>query len=304
MIFNFFLGNQRHEAIKGMVDTILPIYHGLSALGHHVILYGLSMQTAPVVNVLFEDFADDQFTSGLLAIKADAGDRFRFGVVCTEDLHDPLAPRDPMWPHRRFNLLQVLPKADFVWTLLPEVPVYESFAGAGKVALLEYGFSERFLNPRVHAQRDIDFVMYGDETPYRKQVVDKLQARGLKGVTTARQIFPDFVTADLLSRSKVVLDLRRGPGVGFPSPTRICKALHSRTFVVAENVGDSAISNLYRYIAAYRYDELADRAEQVIRSGRAAELGEVAQAQFKAETSMRANMARAISLPAFQRFAA
>jgi len=302
MIFNFFLGNHRAGGLKGMPDLILPIRHGLAELGHHVITYGLNLRPAPAVNVLIEFFPEDGVVDELIRLKTQAGDGFIFGVICTEDIEDRLVMEQPEFPRRRPNLERLLPRADFVWTLLPQVGAYEALAGPGKVALLEYGFSQRLVAPRTVREpglRDIDVLMYGNETSYRKAVVEQLRGRGFKCFVTNRQLFPDFIATDFVTRSKVVLDLRRGPEVRFPSPTRICKSLHGGVLVAAEHLGDSGIANLYNYTVACRYDELAERCEQIIRSGLFVNLGLAAAEKFKAETSMAGNMKRILASPVF-----
>ncbi len=306
MIFNFFLGNHRSGGLLGMADLIVPIYEGLQEIGHHVAGFALGMREAPTVNALVEFFPDDDFVDLLLKMKSTAGDNFIFGVICTEDLEDALVMRQPEFPRRRANLERVLPAADFVWTLLPQVALYESIAGPGKVKLLEYGFSERLL-PRgaisAASLRDIDVLMYGNATPHRMQVVDQLQRRGLACFVTDRQLYPEFVATDLARRAKVMLDIRRGPGVRFPSPTRICKGLHSGTLVVAEDLGPSPIANLYKYTLPCAIGEMADRCHEVIRDGTFARLGQHAITTFKAETSMGGNLRRAMELPIFERLA-
>lgn len=304
MLFNFFLANHLSGGLKGMPDLLQPIFHGLVEAGHEVIGFGLGLQAAPTVNVLVEFFPDDAFTDNVLRLKAQSGERFVFGILCTEDIEDALVMRQPEFPRRRANLERLLPKADFVWTLLPQVEAYEALAGAGKVALLEYGFSERFLNPHLvsdPARRELDVLMYGNETPYRMAVVGELRRRGFDCLSSDRQVLPEFITADILRRSKIVLDLRRGPGVRFPSPTRICKAVHSGALVVAEDLGQSALSNLYRYAVACPYAELVDRCAAIIGAAQYVELGLGALERFRAETSMRANMERVLALAAFQR---
>jgi hypothetical protein len=171
------------------------------------------------------------------------------------------------------------------------------------VALLEYGFSERFLNRHLVSDptlRDVDVLMYGNETPYRMAVIGELRRRGLNCLTSDRQVLPEFITADILRRSKIVLDVRRGTGVRFPSPTRICKAVHSGALVVAEDLGESAISNLYRYTVACPYGDLADQCARIIEAGRYAAQGLDALARFRAETSMRRTVMQALKLPAFK----
>jgi hypothetical protein len=304
VIFNFYLGNHRSGGLLGMADLIVPIYEGLQEAGHHVAGFAVGMREAPTVNVLVEFFPDDEFVELLLKMKSSVGDKFVFGVICTEDLEDALVMQQAEFPRRRANLERVLPAADFVWTLLPQVPLYEAIAGPGKVKLLEYGFSERLLprSPLSDATlRDIDVLMYGNATPHRMQVVGELQRRGLACFVTDRQIYPEFVASDLARRAKVLLDIRRGPGVRFPSPTRISKGLHSGTLVVAEDLGPSPIANLYKYTLPCGIAEMPDRCQEMIRGGTFARLGQHALTTFRTETSMAENLRRAMELPVFER---
>jgi hypothetical protein len=306
MLFNFFLANHLTGGLRGMPDLVQPIYHGLADAGHDVVGFGLGMQSAPAVNVFLEFFPDDAFVEGLLKLKIQLGDKFIFGVICTEDVEDKLVMEQPEHPRRRPNLERVLAVADFVWTLLPQVEAYERMTGAGKVALLRYGFTERFLNDRIlrdPALRDLDVLMYGNPTPYRTTVVDDLRRRGFNCFVSDRQVLPDFITNDVVSRSKLVLDLRRGTGVRFPSPTRICKAVHAGARVVSEHLGDSPIANLYDYTAHAPYTQLADRCEALLRGGRYVEEGLEALQRFRTETSMRQNILDALALPIFKRLA-
>ncbi len=306
MIFNFYLGNHDSSGLRGMADLLVPIYNGLEEAGHHVMGYGLGFRPAPAVNLIVEFFPDDAFVDSLLQLKAASGDRLILGLLCTEDVEDALVMQDPANPKRLANLMRVLKAVDFVWTLLPQVPVLEAVCGPGKVALLEYGFSPRCLHPRLRttpSSRTLDAVMYGNPSPHRRPIIDGLTARGLSTFVIARDVLPMFVTADVMSRSKLVLDVRRGPGVRFLSPTRIVRALHVGVAVVAEDLGPSPISSLYRYTLACPYGELVERGEQLIRSGLFVDLGLAALEQFRAETSMARNVAASLRLPIFEKLA-
>lgn len=308
MLFNFFLGNHFSGGLRGLPDLLLPIYHGLAEAGHHVVGYGLGLRPAPAVNVLVEFFPDDAFVDTLLAMKARSGEALICGVLCTEDVEDVLVMDDPVYPRRLPNLMRVLQTADFVWTLLPQLPLYDGICGPGKSALVKYGFSPRYLSPRLKSdpgRRDLDSIMYGSENPYRNPVVADVRQRGLGCVVSARHIFPSFATEDLVSRAKVVLDVRRGPGVRFPSPTRVSRALHCGTAVVAERIGDgSALADLLSYTVVCPYDEMGAYTEAIIRTNRFVELGLANLQRFRAESSMAENMRRAMDLPVFRRLAA
>src|SRR6185437_351364 len=181
MIFNFFLGNHHANALNSLGDLLQPIYEGLIEAGHHVVGFATGMRPAPAVNVLVEWFENDPFADELLRTKAAQGDAFIFGVLCTEDLADELVMDPAKYPRRLANLRRILPVADFVWTLLPQQDLLQGFCPSEQVALVEYGFSESCAERNVvrkAARRDVDAVLYGNESPYRKRIVDGLKGHG------------------------------------------------------------------------------------------------------------------------------
>lgn len=304
MIFNFYLGNHAADSLNSLGDLVEPIYRGLEANGHQVIAFSTGIRDAPAINVFVEFFKEDAVANSILAAKAQHGDRFVFGIVCTEDIEDELVMNPVEHPRRRANLLRLLPQADFVWTLLPLMPVYEQLCGPGKVGLLEYGFTEACADPfpiRDRGLRDVDVMVYGNQNPYRSRIGEGLQRQGLTVFYGFREMYPSFIADDVIRRSKVLLDIRRGPGVRFLSPTRIVKGLHLGTTVVSEQFDTSAIASLYRYTMACPYDALVERTAELIRSGLYMNIGQAAQNRFRAETSMTANMARMLQLPVFAR---
>lgn len=311
MQFNFFLGNHSQSSFVLLEDLVRPIVVGLQEAGHHVVTYGTGMLMAPWVNVFVEFFRDAKFADALIGIKQQMKDQFLFGIICTEDLDDP-----HVWQlsgaERRANLLRLLPQADFLWTLLP-AKSYASYAAAARMAWVRYGFSER-LRPQCHIveprERDIDVLIYGSPYKYRMPVAEALAARGLScdfTISSARVGFlegwPRYLADEVLSRAKVVVDMRRGPEVRHLSVTRIAAAVHGGCAVVAEAFDTSEMGALYRYTTTALYDEIADACQRLIAAGDYVERGQQALAQFRAETSMRANMTAALDLPLFRRLA-
>jgi len=301
MIFNFVLANHHETSLNSLGDLLEPIYQGLEACGHHVIRFGVDFHERPMINVMVEFFKDDVIVDDLLRFKRDLGERFALGLLCTEDPEDALVM--DQYPRRRPNLERLAGVVDFLWTLLP-VEAYRQLCPSDRVALLRYGFSEAYLDPDLIAdpgQRDIDAVLYGNLHPHRERIVRALAAMGLTCITTQREAYPDFIAADLIRRSKVLLDIRRSPQVRYLSPTRIVKGLHSGTAVISERYDNSEIADLYEYTAACSYDEVAERCRDIICGGSYAALGLAALAKFRSQTSMRDNMARALALPVFDR---
>jgi hypothetical protein len=254
---------------------------------------------------MVEFFKDDVIVDDLLRFKRDLGERFALGLVCTEDPEDALVMDH--YPRRKPNLERLAGVVDFLWTLLPVEPYYRRLCAPDRIALLRYGFSEAYLDPDIVVDpqdRDIDAILYGNVHPHRERIVRELAAMGLNCITTERESYPDFIAADLIRRSKVLLDIRRSPQVRYLSPTRIVKGLHCGTAVISERYDDSALADLYDYTAAFEYEEIAERCREIIRGGDYVARGLSALAKFQAQTSMRDNMARALALPVFERLGA
>jgi hypothetical protein len=306
MLFSFYLGNHTADRLKKLRDVVAPIHHGLVEAGHRVIDFGLSLALEPAMNVLVENFADDATTDRILKLKAEQGDRLRFGIVCPADVEDDEAMESAAFPRRLGNLRRLLPAADFVWTLLPQAALYAAWAGPGKAAQVELGFTERLLNRQPISNaglRDLDILVIGRETPHRDAAVAELRRRGLACFTTGAKPLPSFALDDLVRRTNILLDLRRHAGARYASMVRIAKGLHSGTLVLSER-NSGRFCRLDDYILPVDPKEVVERCIVVIQSGMAVDMGLAALAKFRAETSMRRNMEALLKLPFFERVAA
>ena len=306
MHFQFFLGNHSRNSFVMLEDLVRPLVIGLQEGGHHVVSYG-TIAMAPAVNVFVEFFPDRDFVDKLIALKTQLRDKFLFGIVCTEDLEDPY-----IWqlsvPGRRDNLLHLMPHADFLWTIVPPAS-YRKVYPADRVAHVKYGHSPRLRPVRDVApadQRDLDVLIYGSPYPYRKPVVEQLQAQGLSCDFTirttrgAQEGWPRYLADELLSQAKVVVDMRRGTDVRYASVTRIAAAVHAGCAVVAEEFDRSEMATLYRYTTPAPYADLAATCRRIIDAGDFVQRGLAARDLFSAETSMQHNMAAALDLSVFR----
>jgi hypothetical protein len=303
VIVNVVLANQPPERVKKLYDLLRPIECGLIEAGHRVIGYGLGLLPAPAVNLLVEFFADDAFVDELLRLKSEAGARMVVGLVSAEDVEDDEAMEAGRYPRRRFNLERVLAQMDFVWTLLPQVPFYETVCGAGNAAVVEFGFSERLLSRHVIARpelRDLDVVIDGDATVHRRDIIEALKQRGFKCHVSGAAPLPSFATADLARRAKIFLDARRSPSSRFSSVRRICKGLHNGTLVVTERSHEPQ-GALDRFAVGCDPERTVEHCAAAIRSGLTVDLGVAALGKFRAETSMRQGLQAGLRLPVFQR---
>lgn len=87
-------------------------------------------------------------------------------------------------------------------------------------------------------------VLYGNESPYRLNIIEGLKRCGLICCVSHREVWPNFMMDDLIRRATVLINMHRLPNVRFLSPTRIVKGTHCGSAVVSERFDTSAISSL------------------------------------------------------------
>lgn len=300
--FHFQLANHYYGGLYMIDDIVSPVVAGLRAQGHRVTMDFLpDLPTWPSVIVLLEFFYQDHIVDSFLQWKTAPDARKCLGLICTEDIHDKLVMEHPDHIGRDRNLLRVLPHCDFVWPMVPSD--YDKHVPADRLAFLDFGYVETLRRDGLPSeQRDIDVLLYGSINDRRRSVLEKLKARGLT-VAATRGMLPDYMRDSLIARSRVVLDIRRGDDVKFTSPTRICAALQMGATVVSEKFDTSRLSFLYPYTQAAPFEDIVETTMEVVRRADCLEIGLAARERFARDTSMAANLARAMELPIFQELA-
>lgn len=315
MEFHLYLANHHPHSFVLLEDVVRPVIAGLEDGGHRVVSFSTDIVLAPRVNLFVEFFPDNSFVDTLIALKQKAGEGFLFGIVCTEDMGDPIVWKLSV-PARRTGLERLLPHADFVWTLL-SAESYRPFVALERLARIDYGYSPRLVPPFYTgdpAERDIDVLIYGSPYKTRLPVAEELRRRGLTceftvSATTGNdgkpklQGLPRYLADEVIAGSKVALDMRRGPEVRGLSVARVSAIVHSGTALVAEEFDVSETARFYRYTMPAPYDALADTCERLVRGGDYVRQGAAMRERFASETSMRDNMFAAMKLPFFGRFA-
>jgi len=312
MEFHLYLANHHPHSFVLLEDVVYPVIAGLEDGGHRVVSFSTDMVMAPKINLFVEFFPDLTLVDTLIALKRQLGDGFLFGVICTEDLGDPIVWKLSV-PDRLTGLKRLLPHADFVWTLL-STESYRPFVPPDRLARVDYGYSARLQRPPYFedpADRDIDVLIYGSPYKYRMAVYEDIKRRGLsceftvsstKGADDKPRLqgLPRYLADEVIARSRLVLDMRRGPEVRGLSVARVSAIVHSGTAIVAEEFDISETARFYRYTTPAPYDGIADTCERLVRGGNYIALGAEARARFAAETSMRDNMASVLQLPFFR----
>lgn len=301
MHFHFQLANHYFAGLYMIEDIVMPIVLGLREKGHRVTMGILpDLPLWPSVVVMLEFFHRDNITDDFLGWLKGPG-RKCIGMVCTEDIDDKLVMERAEHPNRRRNMLRVLPHCDFVWPIVPSD--YDAHVKPERLAFLDYGYVEALRRDGLPAaERDIDVLLYGSINPRRQAVLDALRERGLNA-TASRGLLPDYMRDNLIGRSKVVLDMKRGDDVRFTSPSRICTAVQMGATLVSERFDTSRLGNLYTYTQACVYDEIVERCAALARSPDCLAIGLEARERFKREAPMADTLDRAMALPVFEELA-
>lgn len=303
MHFHFQLANHYFAGLYRIDDIVTPITWGLRALGHRVTTGILpDLPSWPSAVVLLEYFDRDGSVEEILNWKLGAGPRKCLGLICTEDLNDDLVMRDPLFPRRRANLLRLLPHCDFVWTIIPGG--YEAHVPPERLAFIDYGYVEALRREgRPPAGRDIDVLFYATINERRQRLWDALAGHGLR-VAATRGYLPDYIRYNLMSRARLVLDVRRGDDVRFTSPSRIAAALQLGSTVVSEFFDTSRLGRLYQFTEAHPFEAIEERCLALAHAPDVIERGLQARERFREATSMTRNMSAALTLPVFRELAA
>ena len=289
MLFNFFLKNHHVTGLASLEDIINPIAAGLVEGGHEVQFEYGHLLPRPWVNVMFEYFPDLRLVEELAQARRDHGDDLILGLIGTEDLSDTISMGERGDQKRLDNMHRAMPLFDFIWSIVPVEDYARLFPDCQTAHFLPFGYCPTLASPpAVH--QGIDVMLYGKLNAWRAPVVQSLLESGARIQATFGDM-PDFIRKNMLGRSRIVLDMRRGAVVRYMSPSRICAALHAGALVVAESFDVSELASLYRYVVAADYGELAPTcrtllADETARSATAADL----LARFRAETSMKANL--------------
>jgi hypothetical protein len=284
--FNIYLKNHSSGSLVTIGDILQPLAAALAEAGHSVQYENTFFYNRPFVNLLVEFFEDNVFVDSILERKRSLGADFVFGVLVTEDIGDPSVMDNPSYPHRRENLRRVLAAADFVWSLVP-IDDYRNFVpDPGRVAFLRFGYVHALAQKRRPGEQDIDVLVYGLPLPRRDQVLGALSSRGWAARSTFG-VMPDYVRADMLRRSKVILDIRRAKWVRYNSPSRIVAGLHAGVAVVSERFDSGELSYLFGYVQADPYETIVQGCDALLRKDPIA-FGLEAQRRFRLEAPMRA----------------
>lgn len=290
MLFSFALGGTDAMRLALLEDALRPLFYGLRRAGHRVISFAHGLAPPPTVNVLIEHEGAD------IGGRAARGRReipgVQIGIVCPDDLEGVKANAE-----RWSALCDAAAAADFIWVLADAAPL-AGIAVPDRLAAINHGFDPIMLGRRLvpePARRDIDLIIYGAKTEYRVAIAERLKAADLLPFVVEPGRFPDYLASDLLSRAKLVLVSRDGEAERAPPAVRLAKAICNGAAVIAE-APRSGPCPLAGYVTVCAPDDFPGRCRELLAEGRFVEHGLERFQQFRAETSMTANLAAALAL--------
>lgn len=136
--------------------------------------------------------------------------------------------------------------------------------GLQKVKLLKIGFQKELLRLNLHQDKDVDILFYGSLNQRRKDILDKLEAHGLK-VKSLFGVYGKERDA-WIERSKVVLNHHFYNSHIFEI-VRVFYLLTNSVAVVGEVNETTSIDTIYKEaILARRYDELVAGCLELVRN--------------------------------------
>lgn len=226
MWFHLCLGNHSEIGKSTLADHIQWLEAGLTELGHDVTI---GDRLAPhAVNVLW-----DGFSPGQGRWLRESG--VQYGIVATEmpDGEGFNHRRDGEWEWRWPAFIEAASGARFIWSTIEEsIPTYAAFAPA---SFFEFGFSERLIPYEACWDPEADFGFYGLVTPYRQEILERIQSR-CKVYRPPNNFMAPGEMARFIARCKIILCFKQSPDWPIPSPTRLGRALLSKRGIANEYV--------------------------------------------------------------------
>jgi hypothetical protein len=202
-------------------------------------------------------------------------------------------------PARADGLRAALPTFDFAWTLAPLEAVSAGRIAPERIAILQYGFHDSLLGPRLITDpvgRDLDLVVYGPNSPRLDALVARLAAAQLRHFPVRAGTFPDYIVTDLLSRARTVAVVGGGPGADAALGPRALKSICNGALTLAEE--ESIPGALACLLVPCPYDDIPTACRRIAVEGRFVERGLAALERLRQMPGMREGLAAALAVAA------
>jgi len=246
-------------------DNLMYIKLALEEAGHDVYINPDVEEGA--VNVLFENFNDEQ--TDMLLLQAKAGTKIvifasetptggTFNDFKTKDSGAGWYGRNPVWDMRYRNFLRVAEACKQVWCYRQDqLDLYAKIVPSSWLHFVPLGYVAGLATVRQMPYRlkDIDFIFTGTMTGQRLSILNKLQDMGYR-VFIPKNILPDFIRDNICARAKICLGLKQYEEWEATSLIRDYYHLMNGTYYIAEACKISSPVN--NYVATVTSGHLID----------------------------------------------
>jgi len=274
MHFKLVYGNHWNFGLQ-VGDTFRYLKLALESAGHRA---DIEKQLCPgYVNIVQECFDDDYTESLLQAV----GEGLELILIASEFLTKATFNRfndensnessyyanREYWDKRFANFERIAASAMAIWHLCEqEVDNYQRYFSKVKVAYLPHAFVDNYrsVSHLPDEEKDIDFLFTGTLTDYRKVLLASLQNKGYK-VESMHALTAPFHRDDLISRSKIALNLKQYAQWLYPSPSRFFYHIANESCVVSE-AGEFEC-DIQRYVDTCAEANFTSFCEQILHEG-------------------------------------
>lgn len=260
-------------------DFILALKFGLEDLGHRVGIGGQRLDPDRFNLVIGAYFLP---TDKILSM-AQSG--LRIAHVNTEVIADDMLNYNPDKVDFLGAYLPAMQAGQFVWDVIMDNMAEHERYGS-RAHYLRWGWHPKLEDIQHAAEKDLDFYFFGMLSNRRREILNTLAERGLRGY--ADHTCPYFQRNDFIARAKVQLNIVQEEIYSHVNSFRICYLANNRCAIVSERENDPA-----GYLDAVRIaskDELPDMVVELVRGEGWRDLGNTIYDDFRAKPGMKESM--------------
>lgn len=295
MEFKLVYGNHGKDPFH-IMDTLLLVKYSLESLGHKADLE--EYLTPGKTNILLECFTYD-FIEAYKEVKKTPGTEYLIigtEYITGETFNDFCEPADELrrhshyeapnyWKKRFKTFLLAQEHARAVWHLSEsQIEAFRRATGNDRVYYLPHGYAEGFarIRQKPEAHKDIDAIFTGTLTKHRLDVIEALEARGIKAI--ARKPLNTVQREDLIARAKIGINLKQTVDWKYASNSRYHYHLSNNSLLVSEHC--EVPCDLSRYVVEASPDGLAETCLEWLANPRRQQEADERLARFAAEMPM------------------
>lgn len=295
MHFKLVYGNHGEHPIH-TIDLLLLIKYSLESLGHVVDLEKL--MTPGKTNILVEffsydflevykDFHQTPNTEFIIVaseiLTGSTFNKFRTFEEESSDHYD----NERYWKKRFTTFSKAIQLARAIWVLSDtQTKAYRQTFSETPAFYLPHGYVDQLemVQHKPDEYKDIDVLFTGSKTAYRREVIDKIRALGLRAVFSPPNLrFP--VREDTVARAKLAVNIRQNSEWPYPSNSRFHYHITNSSLLLSETCEESC--DLSRYVSFCDSSDLPLECLNIIKTNNYQQKAAGILERFKAEMPMR-----------------